>query len=244
MRRKDAPARFTEVGRIRSGDPKTAKGYVGKARETFRLSSNDRRPLLAAQELFGGDVAAWTGGQEAFHLPTDASELPVGLVREGLHTAWEQWSDAGCLRRCDGEMVDVVIRDPEGGHLDNVPCLCTEEDKRLCNPTLQLRVVLPYLPGIGVWTFTSHSDIAAGEIPPVYDGLVDTNHHMDLVPAVLKLEKRTHRRVDENFDRNYIVPVLSSEQSLVEIMTGQEGIKALAEAAMGELPEAPVEDIT
>lgn len=236
MRRKDVTPRYVEIGRIRAGEPKTKEGYAGKARQTFRLSSNNEQVLMAAQEIFGGTTEPWTGGENAFHLRTDASAIPVGLVDEGLHTAWEQWGKAGCTRRCDGETCNAVVDGPDGAFIEQVPCLCESTGKLLCTGRLQLRMALPYLPGIGVWIFTSSSEIATGEIPPIYDSLMAAMPNQPVVPAVLKLEPRSHRRHDEKFDRDYIVPTLSSNLSMLQLMTGADGYRAIAEAAIGELP--------
>lgn len=201
--------RMMELGRIRLG----SKGPKGEPRklDKFRMTSASRALLEAAAELYGGKVQAWENApdQGYFELFTDSAELdivlpPVFSDRDGQPTVpysqwFELWSGGGCQRRCDG---DTEM-------LSGKPCLCMpleNGDERACKPTTRLNVMLPRVPGLGVWRLESHGWNAAALLPGTVEVLMLAAAQQQFIPAVLRLEQRSSKRDGQT--RRFIVPVV------------------------------------
>lgn len=193
------------LGKIRLGD----KGPKGEPRKLtkFRLTSPARALLEAAAIEYGGDVKDWEGAPDegVFELYTDTDTLdiilpPVFSDRDGSPTlpysqAYELWSGGGCQRRCDGE-TEV---------LSNKPCLC-DPDERTCKIVTRLNVMLPKIPGLGVWMMESHGYNAAAMLPGTLDLLMLAASQQRFIPAVLRLEQRTSKKGGQT--RKFVVPVI------------------------------------
>jgi hypothetical protein len=160
----------------------------------------------------------------------------------------------------------VPIQDPEGGHLEEVPCWCDQNgvipgvDKKACDVAVRLKVVLPQIQGLGVWMFTSGSIYAAIQLPAQVDTIESIRAAgMDLMPCNLVLDYRTEKRAYEKFERRYSVPMLQIDDSIAGIMAQLEGgrrrrsvaplapgesappTRAVAPPAPADLPPAPGE---
>ncbi|HEV8652841.1 MAG TPA: hypothetical protein VG276_26500 [Actinomycetes bacterium] len=218
--------RLRELGRLRMGHRvdtgrKTKRGepvtHPAKL-ETWRLTSPTRSLLDAAAARYGGTVTAWDGAPAGtgtqYELYTDAGALHVVVPPEHALTAWyEHWSGGGCQRRCDGTRE----------LLGDGPCVCAEEFEaggaRVCKPTTRLNVLLPDLPGLGVWRLETHGYYAAVEL----DGMVAfLGHFAGMLPALLKIEQRIVKRPGEP-PRHFGVPALELAVPLAEVaaQTGQ-----------------------
>src|SRR3990167_828405 len=134
--------RPSELGRIRLGE----KGPNGAPRRltTFRLTSASKKLLESAAALYGGTVKPWPDAPDEgyWQLHTEASEMDI-LIPTALRTvtqAYELWQGGTCERRCDG-----VTEQVSGG-----PCLC-DPNARTCQVTTRVSVMLPKVPGLGVW---------------------------------------------------------------------------------------------
>lgn len=185
--------RMAELGRIRIGS-KTPSGAPKKL-DTFRLTSASQMLLEAAASEYGGDVKEWTGAPDEgyFELVTTSDTLdailpPVFSDRDGSPTlpysqAFEHWGKGGCLRRCDGE-TEV---------LKNQPCSCDPESRE-CKITTRLNVMLPKVPGFGVWRYESHGWHAATVLPGTLDVLMLAASEQRFIPAVLRLEQKSAKR--------------------------------------------------
>lgn len=202
--------RFMELGRIRLGD----RGPKGAPRKLthFRLTSASRALLEAAASVYGGKVREWQDAPDegVFELYTEASELdiilpPVFSDRDGSPTlpysqSYEMWSGGGCVRRCDGE-TEV---------LSGKPCACGEargtDPKTTCQITTRLNVMLPKLPGLGVWRLESRGWNAASLLPGTLDLLLLAASQQRFIPAVLRLEQRTSKKGGQT--RKFVVPVV------------------------------------
>lgn len=180
MRVLDIQAKMKRVGVIRLGAEKPERG-PGKRLATFRLTSNDRRALERAAQLYGGAVMPWKDGSQSWQIITNASELPIELSNVAAETSYELWGQIGgrgskqCLRRCDG----CTIR--QGAESGN-PCKCptdplvrAEQSKKsgsgVCSLTCRLFVRLPELPDVGLWQVTTGSFYSAQEVPAIMDGI-------------------------------------------------------------------------
>jgi len=200
--------RMMELGRIRAGE----KGSKGEPRKLqhFRLTSASSVLLEAAAQEYGGSVRAWEGAPDEgyYELYTDTDTLdiilpPVFSDRDGEPTVplsqfFELWTGGGCVRRCDGETE----------LLSNKPCLCVVEDgdERACKITTRLSVMLPKIPGLGVWRMESKGWNAANELPGTVELLLLAAAQRQFIPGVLRLEPRTSKKGGQT--RKYVVPVI------------------------------------
>lgn len=218
----DIQQRLRELGRIRLGE-KGEGGYPTKL-DRFRLTSPARELVDAAAGAYGGEVSAWDDQWQVI-VTTDA--LPVKLPpidpAQVCDQWYELWSGGGCQRRCDGQTEVLSMK----------PCPCDPDDRE-CKPTTRLRVILPDLPGVGVWRLESHGFYAAGEIAGVAQFLIQAAGGR-AVPAVLRIERR-ERRVPGQQTKRFIVPVLDSTHAPI----GQvlESMGALEAPARPEPPPA------
>jgi hypothetical protein len=226
MRILDIQQRLQEVGRIRTGATTSAEG--GRKRptklETFRLTSPNRQVLERAAVLWGGEVKAWQpegGGPTQWEVVTDTDRLQVAVLPDDRHlfSAYELWSKGGVQRRCDGFTETI----------GDTPCVC-DPDKRECNPTTRLSLVLPDLPGLGVWRLETGSFHAAAELPGAFMLLQQTAQGRLSVPALLRLEQRQKKRDGQT--RRFAVPVLDITMTIAD---------ALAVAAGQSVPDTPAE---
>ncbi len=139
--------RLPEVGRIRLGEKKGEKGYPAKL-EAFRFTSRDRALMEIVAERFGGKVREWLSDEgPQWQVYSDAKSLEVIVPKAELaFSQWfENWDGAVCRRRCDGHREIIGER----------ACVC-DPDNRACLPTTRLNVMLPDIPGMGVWRVESH----------------------------------------------------------------------------------------
>jgi hypothetical protein len=151
-----------------------------------------------------------------------------------LYCAYEKWGSGGKQRTCDGEFCTVPVEDPEGGHLDEADCVCAVEGwtpsnakdvkAGACVVTTRLKVVMPELPGAGIWLMTTGSIMAAMELPAQVSLLQAMAQNNMIVPAVLAIEAREHKRTDEKFMRKYHVPTIRIRESLSALAAGRGGL--------------------
>lgn len=208
--------RLREAGRIRIGHkvPTRDGGQRPAKLETFRLTSRDRRAIEEAASKWGGKVTPWQSpaGQQ-WEVVTEADELPVLVPPTDMaFDQWfEQWTAAGCKVRCDGE------RDLIG----DAPCSCDPTD-RACDIHSRLSVMLP-LSGIGLWRLETQGFYAGTELAGVVELLISAAMQGQRLPARLRLEQRTAKRVAPNGDPvtlRYVVPVLDVELDLFALTVG------------------------
>lgn len=215
----DLQQRLVEAGRIRTGASTPGQGgrKVPKKLETFRLTSRERSRIEAAAKLFGGTVQEWEGQWEVY---TQTSEIPCLIPPGAQFSQWyELWSGGGCVRRCDGQRE----------YLSDGPCLCPGEydEKRelagkgkACKPTTRLNVILPDVPGIGVWRLESHGYYAAVELSTMVRLIEQASQDGILKPAVIRLEER--KRLVDGRTNVYFVPVIDIPMTPRELTGGAE----------------------
>jgi len=225
--------RHAELGRIRLGE-KIPVGNAGKSRpaklEAFRFTSPSERHIRDLAQLYGGEAKAWdNAGKAEWEVYTQATTIPVIVVKGGLSQWLEAWSGGGCQRRCDG------VREM----LTDSPCICEAEDRgeRLCKPTTRLSVMLRALDAIGVWRMESHGWNAAAELP----GVADLAQYVgELVPANLTLHERVTIR--DGKTSRFVVPGLDLEiapAQLAALVTGQNAAAAVGGADTKAIAAAP-----
>jgi|GEM_PF-3053420 hypothetical protein len=192
--------RLLEIGRIRMG----SKGSKGEPKrlEHWRLTSAHLDSLNAAAKLWGGVVGDWEGGYE---LLTETDTLEVLVPPNAFTSYMEAWTAGGIQRRCDG-LTELITGDE---------CLCNADGDQVCEPSTNLRVLLPQLPGIGSWRLATKGWTAAAELQGTVELLQRTAHRSEWPAAELFLDQRS--KVVAGQTRRFIVPVLRLPYSLAEL---------------------------
>lgn len=247
--------RLREVGRIRLGQQVATSS--GKKRpeklDRFRLTSRDEQVIRAAAVVCGGEVKQWKAPDgNQWEVITDTAVMPVVVPPGDMSfSQWfELWSAGGCQRRCDGVTE----------HLSERPCLCdpdVDERDRECNMTSRLNVILPEVPGFGLWRVESHGYYAAAELAGVVELCERASMAGHMLPARLRLDQRMVKRIDRQGKAHtfrFAVPVLDLDVSVstlgalgggpqIPVAELANEVPALPAAAgwrpVGELPEGP-----
>jgi hypothetical protein len=221
--------RLPELGRIRLGEKDAKKGYPKKL-DAFRFTSRDVKLMEAVAERFGGKVQDWMSDEgPQWQVYSTAVSLDVVVPRAELaFSQWfENWDGAVCRRRCDGHVETV----------SGSQCLCNPDD-RACLPTTRLNVMLPDIPGMGVWRVESHGFNAAAEILGTIELAAASG--ASLLPATLMLAQRTKRRLNKSTGKaetnRFVVPVLVINVSLREMVAEQDQIRRRA-LGLASMPE-------
>jgi hypothetical protein len=212
----DIQRRLMELGRIRLG-AKAASGAPKKL-DHFRLTSASRGLLEVAADVYGGTVQEWAGAPDEgyFELYTERDTLDIILPpvfdSRGEPTVpysqwYELWSGGGCDRRCDGEVETLAGK----------PCLCNP-DERQCKITTRVQVILPDLPGLGVWRLESHGWNAAALLPGTLELLGRAAHANQFIPGVLRAEQRSSKQA--GLTRRFVVPVIDTPTLNVAELVG------------------------
>lgn len=226
--------RVQEIGRIRMGE-KSPKGFPIKLK-TFRLTSNDKKVLEAAAGLYGGEVKAWSDAPDEgmWQLTTAASELDILIPRalRSVSQAWELWQGGTCERRCDGRTEE----------LSEQPCICgpargSSDD--VCDVVTRLSVILPRLPGLGVWRLDTGGWNAATTIPSTVDLLLAIDPR-PMVPAVLRAVQASSKVREDGkvVTHRFVRPQLDAPGITIGQLVGA-AAEPLPQLAPGERPAVP-----
>lgn len=213
MRIIDLQRRLREIGRIRIGEQvPTNNGKTRPAKlETFRFTSRDRQVIDAAATRFGGTVTEWAAPDgPQWQVTTRVAEIPV-IVPPGdmsFSQAYEQWTAGGCKVRCDGRW----------DHIADKACHCDPE-ARACDIHTRLSVMVPDLPGVGVWRLDTQGYYAAVELGGVVDICGEATANGRMLPARLRLEQRSIKR--EGQTRRFAVPVLDLDVHPLALANGE-----------------------
>ena len=206
--------RLAELGRIRMGE----KGQRGEPtqRSTWRITSASQRLLEQVAEVYGGTVRPWAGAPDEgyFELSTTSHELDILIppTIASYSQAMELWSGGGCVRRCDG----ITEK------LSGKPCLC-DPDRRECQVTTRVSVMLPKVPGLGVWRLDTKGWNAAAELPTTLETL-GAMAPGQWIPAVLRIQKQTSKKIvgGRSQTRRFIVPKIDIVSGTIEQALGGE----------------------
>lgn len=227
MRILELQRRLREVGRIRIGQQVAAKKRDGSPTtrpvklDKFRLTSRDELVIRAAAEVWGGTCQQWDGAPDGpqWEVFTETNQMAV-VVPPGdmaFSQAYEQWSAGGCKVRCDGQ------RD----HIADKPCHCDPE-ARACDIHSRLSVILPDLPGMGVWRLDTQGYYAAVELGGLVDLLTAYTERGVMLPARLRLEQRTVKRPKPGGGgvetKSFAVPVLDVDVHPLALTGGVDGM--------------------
>ncbi len=207
--------RVVDTGRIsqRTGKPIMRPEKLNR----FRLTSASKPLLEEVSALYGGQVQPWTpanGGPAEWEVFTEVDRLPVLVPPREPVTQWyEQYKGSKCVRRCDGVTEQKSDK----------PCLC-DPDKRDCQITTRLNVMLRDVPGLGVWLLTSHGFYAAVELPEVAQFLATTRGYVD---AWLAMEEKQVVR-DDGQTARFMVPKLDVAVTPAQLLAGQGAVSPAA----------------
>jgi hypothetical protein len=227
--------RMRELGRIRTGNQ--VAGANGKRRpsklDTFRLTSDSKELIEAAQALWGGTVTPWdNNGSREWEVITTTDSLDIMVPPGQPVTQWmELWSGGGCLRRCD--TVTEFVEDAPCGTRETTlpnekvipPCPLDPADRReaskrgeACKETTRLNVILPALPDLGVWRLESHGYYAAVELAGAGDILAMATQMGMPIKARLRLEQREKKQPGQPTQK-YAVPIIEfTETRMIDLL--------------------------
>lgn len=210
------------VGRIRIGQQQpTSNGKTRPAKlEQFRLTAPSQGLIQAAAARYGGDVERWEppGRPAEWQVVTPAASLEILVPPHPVQQWMELWSGAGCLRRCDG-VTETLSGEACMCPLD-VGARADEAAKgRACKIMTRLKVMLPELPGVGVWELVSHGYFAGIELPQTAEFLGAVTEANGYIRATLELEKRQVRRPGVGV-REFMVPALHVYETPDALMAG------------------------
>ena len=255
----DLQRRGQQIGRIRIGEQvptgETHKDGTPKMRPvklaTFRFTTASRVAADAIAALYGGEVRTWRG---QFEVITSQSEIGVTVPPRDavISQRYEMWNKGGCVRRCDSQSDQI-----SGG-----PCKCPHADNpgdeqavaeaalrradmakrnppQACKLVTRISVMIPDLPGLGVFRLDSGSYYAATEIGDAAMLMQAARDRGVMLPAILRIDQR--QRVAGGRTTSYPVPVLEVLATFRQIASGQleaGGITAQLPPPPGEPPKA------
>ncbi|MEU3907977.1 hypothetical protein AB0F20_29905 [Streptomyces goshikiensis] len=212
-----------ELGRLRTGwSVPTDKGRNRPVKsETWIVSSHDRTRVQAAADLWGGTVERWSpqgNNPDQWRVITEAQSIEA-LFPPGdpLSQYNEKWGGGGCERRCDG----ITEK------LSKKPCICLDRHgenwyllgpTQVCRATSRISVILPDLPGIGVWRAETHGFYAANEWPGVVDMVVSGTGGRGVIPVGMRIEQR--QRLAEGKTKKFPVVVVEVRATVRQALTG------------------------
>lgn len=231
----DIQRRGQQIGRIRIGQQVPSKNDPNKMRparlDTFRFTTGSRVAADAIAELYGGTVKGWNN---EFEVITSRNAIGVTVPpRDQVVSQWyEMWSAGGCARRCDSQTEQISGK----------PCLCPHADDptdldaveraahervrlaamnppQACKAITRISVMLPDLPGLGVFRLDTHSYYAAVEIGDAAALMQAARDKGVFLPATLRIDHR--QRVANGQTKKFPVPVLEVMATFRQITSGQ-----------------------
>lgn len=248
----DIQRRGQQIGRLRMGQQvKASNGKMRPAKlDTWRFTTASRVTADAIAELYGGEVRDWQRGQ--FEVITGKSEIGVTVPpRDEVISQWyEMWNKGGCIRRCDSQSEQIsagACLCPHAEDTDDEAAVAAAARKRAemaklnppqaCKLVTRISVMIPDLPGLGVFRLDSGSYYAASEIGDAALLMQAARDKGILLPANLRIEQR--QRVAGGKTTPYPVPVLEVLATFRQITSG-----ALeAGGITAQLPPAPGEPL-
>lgn len=250
-----------QIGRIRIGQQvstgKTNKDGSEKMRparlDTFRFTTGSKVAADAIAELFGGEVREWAGHRGQYEVITRESAIGVTIPpRDAIVSQhYEFWSAGGCQRRCNSQVQESGAEcecphaaDP--GNAEEVANAALKRAElaklnppRACKLITRINVMIPDLPGLGVFRIDTHSYYAAREIGDAAALMQMARDKGLFLPAILRIDHR--QRVANGQTTPYPVPVLEVLATFRALATGQiaaGGMAAQLPPAPGEAPKA------
>lgn len=208
--------RLSELGRIRIGDQETTVAKSGRNKgktitrprqlTTFRFTSQEPIALKKISELYGGDVTEWEQEspaplpQRQWQVYTESNTIEVVIpTAQSIAHGYERWANRICTWRCDGTTITYAPLQPEK---ELQPCECSDDMANACPLVFRLSVLMPDISGLAVWRLDTHGYYAASEMLGQIRLLQDQGAGSALVPATLRLERRTRSLIAEEVNRD------------------------------------------
>lgn len=255
----DIQRRGQQIGRIRIGQQvatgkKDSDGHdkMRPARlDTFRFTTASKTSADAIAVLYGGTVREWQG---QFEVITGKSEIGVTVPPRDqvISQHYEMWTAGGCQRRCDSQREQISGGPCKCPHADDPSDdaavaraareradLAAQNPPQACKIVTRISVMIPDLPGLGVFRLDSGSYYAATEIGDSAALMQMARDKGIFLPAMLRIDHRI--RVTGGQTKKYPVPVLEVLATFRDIATGaieQAGLAAQLPPAPGEAPRA------
>jgi hypothetical protein len=255
----DIQRRGQQIGRIRIGQQVSTgrqdKDGNDKTRpvrlDTFRFTTGSRMSAEAIAELYGGEIREWEGEWEVI---TRKSEIGVTVPpRDEVISQWyEMWNKGGCLRRCDSQREQISDGPCQCPHAEDpgnaAECeaaakkraaLASLNPPQACKLVTRISVMIPDLPGLGVFRLDTGSYYAAVEIGDSAQLMQAARDRGVFLPAILRIEHR--QRVAGGQTKKFPVPVLEVLTTFRDLATGaieRGGIAAQLPPAPGEARRA------
>ena len=230
----DIQRQMVELGRIRTGDQVEYQDDSGQTKrrprklETFRLTSGRQDLITEAARLYGGTPQPWG---EQWELVVTAASIPVMLPPGQALSQWyEMWSGGGCQRRCDGAR-QVLVDEPCACPADKAERGLLAAKGQACKPTTRVNLILPELPGLGLWRLESHGYYAAVELAGAAEYLSMATSVGHRIPAHLRLIQRSVKRPGKDGKpqtRNFAVPSIDIDVRPMDLLSGGAPVPPLA----------------
>ncbi len=250
----DIQRRGQQIGRLRIGQQVAVikdgedTGKTRPARlDTFRFTTGSRATADAIAALYGGEVRPW---EREWEVITGKSEIGVTVPpRDEVISQWyEMWTAGGCQRRCDSQREQISNGPCKCPHAadpsdpDEVSAAALEraalhkaDPTKACGLVTRISVMIPDLPGLGVFRLDTGSYYAATEIGDSAALMQVARDRGVFLPAILRIERR--QRVAGGQTKKFPVPVLEVLTTFRDLATG-----AIERAGvMAQLPPAPGE---
>ena len=172
-------------------------GNNGKMRpvtlHTFRFTAASRGGVDQVAATFGGTVTPWEKEWEVI-TDTDTVGVIIPPRDQVISQNYELWSKSGCQRRCDSQHEQI----------GNRPCLCPSDPiersvqaqlnpPQACKPITRINLMIPDLPGLGVWRLGTASFYAAVELGDSAELMEEARKAGAFLEAQLRRPPRTSR---------------------------------------------------
>lgn len=255
----DIQRKGQQIGRIRVGQQVAVirdGRDTGKTRpaklDSFRFTTGSRVQADAIAALFGGDVKQWGRGE--WEVVTGQSAIGVTVPpRDEVVSQWyELWNKGGCVRRCDSQTEQIRGGACQCPHADNPADEAQVADAAMrraelakmnppqaCKLVTRINVMIPDLPGLGVFRLDTSSYYAAVEIGDSAALMQTARDKGVFLPAILRIDQR--QRVARGQTKTYPVVVLEALTTFRDLVTGaveQAGIAAQLPPAPGQAVKA------
>lgn len=232
----DIQKQYAEVGRIRLG--KVENNRPVKLNR-FRFTSHSEDVINAIAAAYGGMPNRW---EDEWEVEVESDTINVLIPPGDVFSQWmEHWGKKSCIRRCDRQTCTFTDKQ---GNQSKIPCWCKEQkaegelnDKEACKPRTRFSVILPDIPGLGVWRVESGSWQAAKKLLGQFEMLKHALSRGIPVHATLIAEE-IDVKVDGKTQKAYI-PTLHPHLSVEDLFASQAGLPAPDTPALG--PGEPID---
>lgn len=252
----DVQRRGQQLGRLRMGETLVSqKGNPYPARtDTFLFTTGSRYAAEIVGAKFGGQAGPWSVDPRQFAVLTTETAIFVTIPpRDGIVSqSYEMWNAGGAIRRCDSQR-DEISGKPcscphaeDTGNADEVANMALRRAElaklnppQACKLTTRISVMIPDLPGLGVWRLDTHSYYAAVEIGDQAELMETARDQGVFLRAMLRIDQR--KRIAGGKTKSYPVPVLEILDTFRDLVTG---VLAAGPSAAVLQPGKPVAALT